>query len=109
MQQAFVAETRDLPGTAVQFLARSATAARSGPSALFGFLSSRPDLPQAEIRSACLNLLPQIPDRISQFEKHFGPLPDLERHRIQALAAEGRGDWAKPSGSGGQRRRRRCR
>jgi len=95
VQQAFVAQTRNLPGTAVQFLARSAEAARSGPSALFGFLFKQPDLPQAEVRSACLNLLPQMPDRLSQFEKHFGPLPDFERHRIQALAAEGRGDWAK--------------
>src|ERR1700680_2424244 len=95
VQQAFVAQTRNLPGTAVQSLARSAEAARSGPSALFGFLFKQPDLPQAEVRSACLNLLPQMPDRLSQFEKHFGPLPDFERHRIQALAAEGRGDWAK--------------
>jgi hypothetical protein len=95
VQQAFVAQTRNLSGTAVQFLARSAEAARSGPSALFGFLLKQPDLPQAEVRSACLNLLPQMPDRLSQFEKRFGPLPDFERHRIQALAAEGRGDWAK--------------
>src|SRR6267154_1324211 len=95
LQQAFVAQTRNLPGTAVQFLARSAEAAHSGPSALFGFLFKQRDLPQAEVRSACLNLLPQMPDRLSQFEKHFGPLPDFERHRIQALAAEGRGDWAK--------------
>jgi tetratricopeptide (TPR) repeat protein len=95
VQQAFVAQMRNLPGTAVQFLARSAEAARSGPSALFGFLLKQPDLPQAEVRSACLNLLPQMPDRLSQFEKRFGPLPDFERHRIQALAAEGRGDWAK--------------
>ena len=95
VQQAFVAQTRNLPGTAVQFLARSAEAAHSVPSALFGFLFKQPDLPQAEVRSACLNLLPQMPDRLSQFEKHFGPLPDFERHRIQALAAEGRGDWAK--------------
>ncbi|MBV9967958.1 MAG: hypothetical protein JO008_19965 [Alphaproteobacteria bacterium] len=95
VQQAFVAQTRNLPGTVVQFLTRSAEAARSGPSALFGFLLKQPDLPQAEVRSACLNLLPQMPDRLSQFEKRFGPLPDFERHRIQALAAEGRGDWAK--------------
>ena len=95
VQQAFVAQTRNLPGAAAQFLARSAEAARSGPAALFGFLLKQPDLPQAEVRSACLNLLPQIPDRLSQFEKRFGPLGDFERHRIQALTAEGRGDWAK--------------
>ena len=92
-QQAFVAEASGLPAAAAQFLARSSEAARSGPAALFAHLLKQPDLPQAEVRSACLNLLPQIPDRLAQFEKHFGPLPAPERHRVQALAAEGRGDW----------------
>jgi cellulose synthase operon protein C len=94
-QQAFVAETRRLPAAASQFLARSGEAARNGPATLFAFLLKQPDLPQADVRSACLNLLPQIPDRLPQFERSFGPLPDLERHRIQALAAEARGDWGK--------------
>jgi cellulose synthase operon protein C len=52
-----------------------------------------PDLPRSELRSACLNLLPQVPDRVQQFERTFGPLSDLERHRVKALAAEARGDW----------------
>ena len=95
VQQAFVAQTRSLPEAAVQFLARLSEAERSGPSAVFGFLLKQRDLPQAEVRSACLNLLPQIPDRLSQFEKSFGPLRDFERNRVQALAAEGRGDWVK--------------
>ena len=82
-----------LPAEASQFLARSSEAARGGPGALFAFLLKQSDLPQAEVRSACLNLLPQIPDRLPQFEKSFGPLSKLERHRIQALAAEARGDW----------------
>jgi tetratricopeptide (TPR) repeat protein len=93
-QQAFVAETRGLPAETSQFLARSAEAAQGGPAALFSFLTRQPDLPQAEVRSACLNLLPQIPDRLPQFEKLFGPLPELERLRVKALAAEARDDWA---------------
>jgi hypothetical protein len=92
-QQAFVAEARGLPAAASQFLARSAEAAQGGPGALFGFLSRQSGLPREEVRSACLNLLPQIPDRVAQFEKIFGPLPELDRHRIKALAAEARGDW----------------
>ena len=92
-QQAFVAETRGLPTAASQFLARSSEAAQGGPAVLFNYLTKQPDLPQAEVRSACLNLLPQIPDRLAQFEKSFGPLSDLERHRVKALAAEARTDW----------------
>ena len=94
-QQGFVARLRGLPAEASQFLARSAEAARGGPASLFGFLLKRADLPQAEIRSACLNLLVQLPDRVGQFEKSFGRLSELERARIQALAAEARGDWGK--------------
>jgi len=92
-QRAFVAETRGLPAEAAQFLARSADAARSGPGSLFAFLLKQSDLPQADVRSACLNLLPEIPDRLPQFEKTFGPLSKAERHRVQALAAEARNDW----------------
>ena len=94
-QQAFVAQTRGLSPATAQFLARSAEAERSGPAAMFALLLKQPDLPPAEVRSACLNLLPQLPDRVAQFEKSFGPLSALERHRIQALAAEARGDWEK--------------
>ena len=94
-QQAFVAQTRGLSAWASQFLARSAEAARGGAAALFTFLLKQPDLPQAEVRSACLNLLPQLPDRVAQFEKSFGALSPLERHRLQALGAEARGDWGK--------------
>jgi cellulose synthase operon protein C len=93
VQQAFVAEARDLPASASQFLAHVADAARAGPAALYNFLSKQTEQPQAEIRSACLNLLPQIPDRLAQFEQRFGPLSPLERNRIQALAAERRDDW----------------
>ena len=92
-QQAFVAETRGLPPASSQFLARLSEATQAGPGVLFSFLTRQPELPQAEVRSACLNLLPQIPDRVPQFEKLFGPLSALERDRVKALAAEARSDW----------------
>ncbi len=92
-QQAFAAETGGLPAAAVQSLDRLSRAARGGPATLFDWLLKQADLPQAEVKSACLNLLPQLLDRVAQFEKSFGPLPPLQRHRVQALAAEGRGDW----------------
>jgi tetratricopeptide (TPR) repeat protein len=92
-QQTFVAETAGLPPGASQFLARMAEAERGGPGALFNFLLKQADLPQADVRNACINLLPRLPDRVSQFERSFGALSPVERNRIQALAAEERGDW----------------
>ena len=92
-QQAFVAEARGVPVAASQFLTRSSEAAQGGPGAVFGFLTKQSELPRDEVRSACLNLLPQIPDRVAQFEKIFGPLSELDRHRVKALAAEARSDW----------------
>ncbi len=92
-QQAFSAETGGLQAASVQSLGRLSAAARGGPAALFTWLLKQADLPQSEVRSACLNLLPQLPDRVPQFEKSFGPLPPLQRHRVRALAAEARGDW----------------
>ena len=92
-QQTFVAETAGLPPGASQFLARMTEAERGGPGALFNFLLKQADLPQAEVRNACINLLPRVPDRVSQFERSFGALSPVERNRIQALAAEERGDW----------------
>ena len=92
-QQAFAAETGGLQAATVQSLGRLSMASRGGPAALFVWLLKQADLPQDEIKSACLNLLPQVPDRVPQFETRFGPLPQLERYRVQALAAEERGDW----------------
>jgi tetratricopeptide (TPR) repeat protein len=92
-QQAFVAETGGLPAESVQSLTRMSAAAQSGPSALFTYLLKQSNLPEAELRSACLNLLPKVPDRIAQFEQRFGPLSRLDQYRVQALAAEARGDW----------------
>lgn len=92
-QQAFVAETTGLSTSVSQFLARLTQAERDGPGALFSFLVRQPDLPRAEVRNACLNLLPRIPDRVSQFERSFGALPSVEHERVHALAAEDRGKW----------------
>jgi hypothetical protein len=94
LQHSFVAELSALPATAFQALAQLGEAERKGPSALFDFLIKRAThLPPAEVRSACLNLLPGLPDRLPQFEKAFGPLPDLEKNRVLALVAEARHDW----------------
>ena len=92
-QQTFVADTLALPATGSQFLARLAAAELAGPGPLFSFLIKQTDRPPLDIRNACLNLLPKIPDRIAQFEKSFGVLSSSERSRIQALGAEARGDW----------------
>jgi hypothetical protein len=93
VQQTFVVETVGLTAGASQFLARLAEAERGGPGVLFNFLIKQNDLPRPEVRSACLNLLPQIPDRMSQFERGLGALSVVEHRRILALAAEYRGNW----------------
>jgi len=92
-QQTFVAETLGLSATGSQFLARLATVELAGSRALFDFLIKQIDRPPLDVRNACLNLLPQVPDRIAQFEKSFGAFSSPERRRIQALGAEARGDW----------------
>lgn len=85
-----------LPAAAFQTLAQLGEAERNGPAALFDFLVKRAaHLPPADVRSACLNLLPQILGRLPQFEKAFGPLPEFERLRVQALAAEARREWSR--------------
>lgn len=94
-QRAFVGETMGLSPSASEFLARLTEAERAGPGMLFNFLAKQTDLPRAEVRSACLNLLPRIPDRMPHFERNFGVLTPIERCRVQALAAEARGDWEK--------------
>ena len=92
-QQTFVAETSGVAPSSTQFLTRLTEAERGGPGLLFNFLVKQTDPPRAEIRNACVNLLPQVPDRLSQFEKTFGELTPLETRRIRALAAEARADW----------------
>jgi tetratricopeptide (TPR) repeat protein len=77
-------------------LARLLDAERGGPGTLFNFLSKQATtLPAADIRSACLNLLPWLPDRVILFEKTFGKLSEAEKARILALAAETKQDWTR--------------
>jgi cellulose synthase operon protein C len=93
-QQAFVAETRGLPPTATALLSQITEAERHGPAALFTLLV-KPGLPLPadELRSACLNLLPAIPEYLKQFDRRFEPLSELERDRVLALAAESQENW----------------
>jgi hypothetical protein len=97
-QQTFVAEAAGLPPGPSQFLARIGEAERAGPGVLFNFLMKQTDLSRADVRNACINLLPRVPDRLSQFERSFGALSLVERNRIHALAAEERGDWEAAAG-----------
>jgi hypothetical protein len=92
-QQAFVAESGGLTAAAAHAIGRLADAASSGPGGLFTWLLKQTDLPRGDLRSACFNLLPQLPDRLAQFEKVFGTLAEPERIRLRALSAEGRGQW----------------
>ncbi len=105
-QQAFVAQTRNLPGTAVQFLAHSGRDRAQQPvPPFFGVsLQAAGSATRPRVRSACLDAFCclQIPDRLSQFEESIlVRCRSFERHRIQALAAEGEPNWRpKPNGSG---------
>jgi len=94
MQQQFVCEIRGLPQGSAALLHQLLEAEGRGPSSLFSFLLRRPlPFPEADIRAACLNLLPAVPDRLHEFQKRFGALAALDHHRILALAAEANGDW----------------
>ncbi len=97
-QRSFVAETAGIPAPTVDAIEALSQAAASGPSAVFATLlkraaGTRHGLDPDDLRSACLNLLPKLPDRIGQFEKQFGRLPPLDRARIEALAAEAAENW----------------
>ncbi len=93
-QRVFAAEVKELPGPASQSLVQLAKVERSGPGALLSFLASQAGpLPADEVKRACLNLLPQAPHRLRQFESTFGPLSEFDRNRVLALAAEAGNDW----------------
>jgi tetratricopeptide (TPR) repeat protein len=92
-QQVFVTETNGLPAAAAELLKLTSGTPDGGAAKLFSHLLRQPDLVDADQRSACLNLVPHIPDGLAHFEKHFGRLPALERARMRALTAEARGDW----------------
>jgi tetratricopeptide (TPR) repeat protein len=92
-QRAFVLETIDLPEPASRALSRLIEAEQNCPVALFSHLHRQSHFPRSEVRAACVNLLPQLPERVSQFDKSFAPLSKFERYRIAAISAEGREDW----------------
>jgi cellulose synthase operon protein C len=93
-QQVFAVEVKGLPNSASQSLAQLVKAERNGPGALLSFLASQTGtLPADEVKSACLNLLPQAPDRLRQFESTFGRLSEFDKNRVLALAAEVGNDW----------------
>ena len=93
-QQSFAIEMTSGSTADAQTLTRLLEAERGGTAALFAFLVKQAaHLPPAATRSACLNLLPHLPDRIGQFERVFGVLPIVEKDRILALAAEANGRW----------------
>ena len=106
-QQGFVAETGGLEAASIEALAKVSAAAGTGPAALFETLQKWAASPQtgrhapnlADLRLACLNLLPEITDRVGVFEKQFGRLSALERARIDALAAESDEAWAEAKGA----------
>jgi tetratricopeptide (TPR) repeat protein len=93
-QRAFVLEWLGASANGPSMLTRLLDAKRTGPGQLFAFLTRQATiLPAADVRNACFNLLPQIPDRIVPFERSFGTLSEAEKARILALAAEAKHDW----------------
>jgi hypothetical protein len=90
----FVTEVRGQPAGSARLLTDLSDAERRGPDMLFDtLLKHAPRFPEADLRAACLNLLPRAPNRIKPFERHFGPLPAAERHRIRALGAGLEKNW----------------
>ncbi len=93
-QQQFVAEMRGIPRDRSALLSQIQDAERRGPAALLSLLMRRGlPLPEDELRTACLNLLPAAPKCMAQFIQRFDPLPPIEHNRIAALAAEALQDW----------------
>jgi tetratricopeptide (TPR) repeat protein len=95
-QQHFVAAARGLPAKAADILRQVEDAERRGPAALISvLLRQAAALPRADLRAACVELLVQVPDQLGQVERAFGPLTDIEKQRVLALAAEAKQDWRK--------------
>ena len=93
-QQCFVAESRGVSSASARAMKDIDEAARRGPEPLLAVLLAQAQhLPRAELRAACLELLPRVPDRLSQIEARCGPLPASEKSRALALNAESRQDW----------------
>ena len=88
-QRSFISQIHGLAESGSQSPSQLANAESSGPGSLFAYLIRRAEtMPADDVRSACFNLLPRIPDRIARFEKSFGVLSPFDRHRVLALAAE---------------------
>jgi hypothetical protein len=95
-QQRFVAAARGLPAEAADTLRQVQDAERRTPAALISvLLRQSAALPRADLRAACVELLVQVPEQLAQVERAFGPLPNVEKHRVLALAAEAKQDWRK--------------
>jgi tetratricopeptide (TPR) repeat protein len=95
-QQVFAVEVKGLSNSASQALAQLIKAERNGPGALLSFLASESGTLLADdVKSACLDLLRQAPDRLQQFERTFGPLSEFDKNRVLALAAEAKNDWGR--------------
>jgi cellulose synthase operon protein C len=93
-QRSFICQIHGLPESGSQSPIQLAKAESSGPGALFAYLIRQAETqPADDVRSACLNLLPRVPDRVARFEKSFGALSPFDRHRVLALAAEARKEW----------------
>lgn len=94
-QQMFAGEVTALPAAVTQLAAHWVKAERSGPGALLSLLAAhRTSLPADDVRKAALALLPAAADQLRKFESSFGPLAQFERSRVQALAAQAKGNWA---------------
>ncbi len=93
-QRAFVAEARGLETAATGLLGQILEAERRGPAVLFALLTKPGlNLPAADLRTACLDLLPHVLACRAQFERCFAPLSILEHNRVLAVAAEAKDEW----------------
>jgi tetratricopeptide (TPR) repeat protein len=93
-ERSFLLEVNGLSESGCQALAQFVKAESSGPGSLFSHLIRQIGTECTDdIRQACLSLLPQVPDRLSRFEKSFGPLSAFDKARVLALAGEAKEDW----------------
>ncbi len=62
--------------------------ANDAPTLLDVLTRYRRALPEAQARGLCRGLLPHAPRQLNAFQSAFGSLPEVERDRLLALAAE---------------------
>ena len=93
VRQSFVLQVHGLADREFQSLTELLKAESDGPVSLFALLLKQAETQSDDARNACLNLLPRVPDRLSRFEKTFGPLSEFDKSRVLAMAAEARDDW----------------